>query len=73
MDKFKIGDRVLPIRPDLLKERIVLPSWTPVMDKTTGMTGKVLGMNPRYITVEFHDCRFAFRKEWLKKLKRKIG
>ena len=73
MNKFKVGDRVFSIRPNSEEERFAFPTWTLGMDKTIGMTGKVCGTNLRHITVEFHDYRFAFRKEWLKKFKRKIG
>ena len=82
MDKFKIGDKVLSVRPDSIKERMDPPSWTPVMDETIGITGKVVRMNSQYIYAVFEKIlskgsfqtnRFAFRREWLKKFKRKIG
>jgi len=82
MNKFKIGDKVLPIRPDSEEERDVFPSWIIEMDEIIGRAGEVIRINSKYIDVEFkkmlpngnfRNRGFAFRKEWLKKFKRKIG
>lgn len=76
--KFKVGDKVLSVRPKTSDERREGPGWVGEMDETLNKVGKityVYNYNDASYDVIFLGVihEYLFLEKWLKPVKKNVG